>query len=258
MRTHKAMPRRCAPSQDGSLQSGRLAGPGVVSPPAPSGLLAGEGGRAQVPSLPQRALRWLPFPRPWLHHGAGVGVGARSSGEEEGSGSLPGSASPSLPAPCWPQPSRWRRGHAHSGCARQHVPGGTCVPGAGRWPVGPERTVWRVGWRPRGWHVTLVSGFRLLGSGVILFTLHGGPELCALLLQAQTREVTFSVTFLVSPGYKWLGREHIPGESDTEPSFYPELSDPRTSRHVGRVTQASPERWCEGWTEQGVSGGGHS
>lgn len=69
---------------------------------------------------------------------------------------------------------------------------------------------------------------------------------------------TMEMTFLGTLGYQWLGREHSLGVSDTKPSFYPESCDPRTSRHVGRVIQALPERWFESGTEPGMSGGRNS
>ena len=125
----------------GSLQGRGWLGLGSCPLLPPRGPLAGGGGWALVLScLLQRALHWLPWPCWWFHHG-----GACLSGEKEGAGSLLGSASPSLHEPRWPQQSRWRGGRTHSSCARQRVPGGTCVPGAGRWLVGPGRPVWWVG-----------------------------------------------------------------------------------------------------------------
>lgn len=32
------------------------------------------GPKSQAACLPQRALRWLPLPRPWLHHGVGCSL----------------------------------------------------------------------------------------------------------------------------------------------------------------------------------------
>lgn len=55
-----------------------------------------------------------------------------------------------------------------------------------------------------------------------------------LLLLAQTREVTS----LASPGYKWLGKEHISGVSDTKPFLYSEPCGPKPSQPVRRAIWA--------------------